>query len=111
MSGDAPDHGHDWEAALDSLEREVRLAEQMAVDPSWTPTAEQPVPSAWAPPELEGTIPAGLVARAQELLGRQAAVRAELARSLDRARADLARLRRPTPGHRPQAPAYVDISA
>lgn len=54
-----------WAAVLDRLEADVTLAERLSVDPSG------PSPEPWAPPELEGPIPAALVDRAHHLIARQ----------------------------------------
>lgn len=115
MIGRVPEDGeelfHAWERAIDALERDVLLAEGLAADPAGVLARAAELPSGWVPADLEGTIPAGLVARAAGLLRRQAAVREQLADALGRAQDDLARVRRTAPAGRAAGPAYVDLSA
>ncbi|MCF6378245.1 hypothetical protein L2K70_11585 [Nocardioides KLBMP 9356] len=102
-----------WEEAITHLEQMVDVVERLATspDPAATADAEPEVLEPWAPPPLEGPVPAELVARARHLLQRQAVVRVRLESALEQSRDDLARTRRLGPQHRAQASSYVDVSA
>jgi hypothetical protein len=62
-----------WEQALDALEEQLALAEDLADIGDGTP------PSAWTPPALEGHLPEELRDRAQDLHQRQQRVQERLA--------------------------------
>lgn len=118
MIGRVPEDGEElfraWERALDALEGDVLRAEHLAADPAGAVALGAELPSGWLPTGLDGTVPATLVERAGGLLRRQELVQEQLAAALDRARADLARVRRTAPAApvaRAAGPAYVDISA
>jgi hypothetical protein len=98
-----------WETALDRLELEVILAEQLLTDPQ----RPRPVMEPWDEPQLEGPIPADLADRAVSIRARQLQVEAALAEALGATRrqhrfAD--RVDRAT-GRRPDRAVYVELEA
>ncbi len=95
----------EWEAALDRLELDVGLAEQLLV--SATPVLPQP----WEPPTVRGPMPDDLVPRARLLHERQlaAAQKITLAASATRRQAALAA--KVTDTITPDVPVYLDVTA
>lgn len=99
-----------WEDSLTRLEHDVQVAERMLTGPfDVVPTAAAGA-TGWQPPQLGGPVPDGLLARARDLVRRQAAVRAGLARALAQTRSDLEQLRAGVPGSAAPSALYVDIS-
>lgn len=95
-----------WTAALDELELDLVVAEQMlALDR----IAEAP-PDRWAPPVGLGPLPAPLADRARALLSRQVEAGRRLAEAADLSRRQLqaARALRSTA---PPVPVYLDVPA
>ncbi|WP_268932180.1 hypothetical protein [Nocardioides okcheonensis] len=103
---DLADLVRSWQDALEALEHDVQVAERMLTGPLDADAATSAGAGAWLPPQPRGPIPDALVARARDLLRRQAVVREGLTRAIEQTRVGLAQLR---PADR--APAYVDISA
>lgn len=95
-----------WEEVLDVLERDAHTAAELAGDPR-----HDGAPAAWTPPAPGGPVPDVLVDRVRELLGLQAAVRADLDRAMVENRGSLADLARTASPARPRPAAYVDVSA
>jgi hypothetical protein len=95
----------EWEAALDRLELDVELAEQLLV--SSAPVMPQP----WEPPNLRGPMPDDLVPRARLLHERQltAAHRITLAAAATRRQAALAT--KVTDTYTADVPVYLDVTA
>jgi hypothetical protein len=98
----------EWEEVLDVLERDARAAAELAGDPS---RDGAPSLTAWTPPAPGGPVPDALVDRVRELLELQAAVRADLGRTMVENRGSLADLARTASPARSRAAAYVDVSA
>ncbi len=95
-----------WSQALDALELDVVVAEQMltldriAADP----------PQRWAPPAHLGPMPAALADRARALLGRQLEVSRRVAEAVALSRSQLRAAR--ALRARPEAtPVYLDVPA
>jgi hypothetical protein len=97
-----------WEEVLDVLERDARVAADLAEDPRQDGA---PALAAWTPPAPGGPVPDVLVDRVRELLRLQATVRADLDRALVENRGSLADLARTATSARPRTAAYVDVSA
>ena len=95
----------EWEAALDRLEMDVELAEQLLV-------AATPVPPrAWEPPNLRGPMPDDLVPRARLLHERQLATAREIALAAAATRRQAALAAKVTDTITPDVPVYLDVTA
>lgn len=95
-----------WAEALDALELDVALAEQMlALDR----IAAAP-PDRWAPPVGLGPLPAAFADRARALLDRQLEVGRRLAEAAELSRRQL-RATQALRATAPSAPVYLDVPA
>lgn len=95
----------EWESALDRLELDVELAEQLLV--SATPVPPQP----WEPPNLRGPMPEDLVPRARLLHERQLAAARDLALGAAANRRQVALANKVTATVPAEVPVYLDIIA
>ncbi len=83
----------EWSSALDEMERRLDAAEQLVADPN-----SDAVP-AFAPPAVDGPVPAELATRADALVARGLALQQQLLESMTQVRADLARIPRRQASH------------
>jgi hypothetical protein len=95
----------EWEAALDRLEMDVELAEQLLV--SATPVPPQP----WQPPNLRGPMPDDLLPRARLLHERQLAAARDIALAAAATRRQVALTNKVTDTYIADVPVYLDITA
>ena len=95
----------EWEAALDRLELDVELAEQLLV--AATPVPPQP----WQPPALRGPMPEDLMPRARLLHERQLAAARDLALAAAANRRQVALANKVTDTYTADVPVYLDVTA
>ncbi|HEX2174464.1 MAG TPA: hypothetical protein VHG70_01020 [Nocardioidaceae bacterium] len=95
----------EWETALDQLEMDVELAEQLLV--SATPAPPQP----WQPPNLRGPMPDDLLPRARLLHERQLAAARDIALAAAATRRQVALTNKVTDTYAADVPVYLDITA
>jgi len=96
----------EWEAALDRLEMDVALAEQLLAS-----AADLATPQPWQPPSLRGPMPDDLVPRARLLHERQLAAARQIALAAAATRRQAALAARVTDTVTPDVPVYLDITA
>jgi hypothetical protein len=102
---DNPSFRTEWEAALDRLEMDVALAEQLLV--SATPVPPQP----WQPPNLRGPMPQDLLPRARLLHERQLAAARDIALAATATRRQVALAGKVTDTYTADVPVYLDVTA
>ena len=95
----------EWEAALDRLEVDVELAEQLLA--AATPVLPQP----WEPPNLRGPMPDDLLPRARLLHERQLATARQIALAAAATKRQVALAAKVTATITPDVPVYLDITA
>ncbi len=95
----------EWEAALDRLQMDVELAEQLLV--SATPLPPQP----WQPPNLRGPMPDDLMPRARLLHERQLAAARDIALAASATRRQVALANKVTDTYAADVPVYLDVTA
>ncbi|MDQ4008771.1 MAG: hypothetical protein M3211_11805 [Actinomycetota bacterium] len=95
----------EWEAALDQLEMDVGLAEQLLV--SATPIPPQP----WQPPTLRGPMPDDLLPRARLLHERQLAAARDIALAAAATRRHVAFTNKVADTYSADVPVYLDVTA
>lgn len=95
----------EWEAALDRLELDVELAEQML-------TSSAPaLPEPWEPPNLRGPMPDDLLPRARLLHERQLAAARDIALAATANRRHVALTSKLSSTVPPDVPVYLDVTA
>jgi hypothetical protein len=95
----------EWESALDRLELDVQVAEQLLA------AHTAPVPQPWEPPSLRGPMPDDLLPRARLLHERQLAVTRDLALAATSTRRHVALTARLTGTAPAEVPVYLDVTA
>jgi hypothetical protein len=102
----------DWSSALDRLEADVARAEELlaGVAPSQARDLVQ-VEDPWHPPAIETLMSSEQLARARDILLRQAIVSDRIACAIADARIELDRPRRHAAQATTAPPAYLDVSA
>ena len=96
----------EWEAALDRLEMDVALAEQLLAS-----AGELTPPQPWQPPNLRGPLPDDLVPRARLLHERQLATARQIALAAAATKRQAALAAKVTDTITPDVPVYLDITA
>lgn len=94
----------EWEAALDELELSVEVAEQLLAG------VAVPLP-AWAPPQLDGPLPAELLPRAQDLFRRQQEAIVQVTTASASTRQQIELTRRMGDSTTNHTPVYLDVTA
>ena len=103
-----------WEGMLASLERDVAATERLVAQVRSGSVPDHSRPERWSPPDQLGPIGDDLIARARELVARQAAAALALTEALAEVRARQRRSVRTLRGDYPSdgpASAYVDVTA
>ena len=95
-----------WESALDDLELTLEETEHLLQG------GQPPVdPAAWVPPVMPCPLPAEMVDRARELLGRQQDLILRTTQAAASARTNASYVDRVTDNRAGARPIYVDVSA
>jgi hypothetical protein len=94
----------EWEAALDRLELDVELAEQLLV------SAESVLPEPWEPPNLRGPMPDDLLPRARLLHERQLKAARDIALAASASRRQAALAAKVTDTYAVDVPVYLDVT-
>jgi uncharacterized membrane protein YccC len=93
----------EWEAALDRLEMDVEVAEQLLVSAT-------PVPQPWQPPNLRGPMPEDLMPRARLLHERQLRAARDIALAAAATRRHAALAAKVTDTYAADVPVYLDVT-
>ena len=98
-----------WESALDDLELTLEETEHLLR--GGQPLTESAEPAAWVPPVMPCPLPAEMVDRARELLGRQQELILRTTQAAASARTNASYVDRVTDNRAAARPLYVDVSA
>ena len=98
-----------WESALDDLELTLEETEHLLR--GGQPLTESAEPAAWVPPVMPCPLPAEMVDRARELLGRQQELILRATQAAASARTNASYVDRVTDNRAAARPLYVDVSA
>ena len=98
-----------WESALDDLELTLEETEHLLQ--GGQPLSDAVEPVAWAPPVMPCPLPAEMVDRARELLGRQQDLILRTTQAAASARTSASYVDRVTDNRAGARPIYVDVSA
>jgi hypothetical protein len=95
----------EWESALDRLELDVELAEQLLASAAPVP------PEPWEPPRLREPMPEDLIPRARLLHERQLKAARDIALAASATRRPVALATKVTDTYAADVPVYLDVTA